>query len=175
MNPGTALVNKACALVMIAVILIGGLALWRYFLTSHARIRLENQLAITQKNDLVFAATTRNKLRKMLKKKELELDRVKQRIPATSDMGVLLKDLHGIAEKRGIRLETLNSLAEEPLKGHRRIPVEIMARGDFHALYGFIHDLETLNRICILETVKIHRFNKETFLEAAIKASVFYQ
>ncbi len=175
MRYGTARVNTTCALVLIAIILIGGLALGRYFSTGRARIRLKNRLAITQKNDLAFATTTRDKLQKMLKKKELEFDRVKQRIPATSGMGVLLKDLHGIAEKRGIRLENLNCLAEEQLKGHRRIPVEIMARGTFHALHGFIHDLETLNRICTLETVDIHRLNKEKSLGAAIKASVFYQ
>ncbi|MBI9089377.1 MAG: type 4a pilus biogenesis protein PilO [Desulfobacterium sp.] len=175
MRYGTARVNNVCALVLIAIILIGGLALGRYFSTGRARIRLEDRLALIQKNDLAFAATTRDKLRKMLKEKAIALDRVKQRVPTTSGMGVLLRDFHGIAEKRGIQLENLNYLAEERLKGHRRIPVEIMARGDFHALYGFIHDLETLNRICILETVDIHRFNNEKRLRAAIKASVFYQ
>ena len=175
MSAWIAHVNKLCALVMIVVILTGGVGLWRYFTTHRARLRLETRLALTQKKDLAFAATTRDKLRKLLDKKELALDRVKQRVPATAKMGVLLRDLHGIAENRGIRLENLNYLAEERLRGYRRIPLEIMARGHFYALYGFIHDLETLNRICILETVEINRPDKALLLEAAIKASVFYQ
>jgi type IV pilus assembly protein PilO len=175
MSSKLSLVNTVCALVLTAIIMIGGLLLWRSFSTSRARTRLESQLAATQKSDLAFAATTRDKLHKMLKQKERELDRVKQRVPATSGMGVLLRDLHGIAEQRGIRLENLVYLAEERLKGYHRIPVEITARGDFHALYGFVHDLETLNRICILETVNIHQFNKEQLPRAEIRASVFYQ
>ena len=175
MNSKLSIANKVCTLVLMAIIIIGSLLLWRSFSTSRARFRLESQLAVAQKNDLAFAAITRDKLHKMLMKKERELDRVKQRVPATSGMGVFLRDLHGIAEKREIRLENLEYLAEERLKGYRRIPVEITARGDFHALYGFIHDLETLNRICILETVNIHQFNKEQLLRAEIKASVFYQ
>jgi len=98
-----------------------------------------------------------------------------KRVPKAPQMGDLLSQLHALVKKRDITLIDFNHRPAQGFERYKRIPVNIIVNGGFLNIYKLIHDVETLNRVFIVEKIMIKKQEEKNLCQATLMASVFQQ
>lgn len=173
MKRGLKYLDRICFWSLVLTICVaGGMTLFMIN-REYRNIRFENEVFMKKKQDLSMAEANLSQFRDLMEKAQAELKRLNERIPETAKIGEFLKQIHDISLERGIKLLRVQHLPSVEVKRYTRIPVRLMVEGRFRDIYFFVRDLETMNRICILDSLKISKSIPETVCRAELTASVF--
>jgi Tfp pilus assembly protein PilO len=136
-------------------------------------LRQENELLTHRLKDLNLADTNLQRLKKGLDDAQNELRTLNEKIPETANIGVLLKKVDGIMKFRNITMINIEPLATIERKLYTRIPIRIIFKGAFADVYETVLDLETMNRILVMEKINISKTVNQQLCKVDLTACVF--
>jgi type IV pilus assembly protein PilO len=98
------------------------------------------------------------------------------KLPPTSEIDTVLKNVTVIAQKQGLRSKVIKTLKPKDNSGYVEQPLQMQLVGNFNSFYSFLLELEKLPRIMKIRQLKL---DKERQMEGEIMAdvvvSIFFQ
>jgi len=93
-----------------------------------------------------------------IKGKKIEvLNALNKRIPDAPEVGPFLKIIDTYTKERNLGLVSVNPQLPAEEGAYNKIPVQIVLRGGFKKIYGLIHDLENMERLIVIDRLKVAR------------------
>jgi Tfp pilus assembly protein PilO len=140
------------------VILVSGVC--TYWVVSEgankkADMERENDLFKMKLETLDLADSRLTLLKKAVREGEKELKTLNERISESDDIGVFLQQVHGLMEKWEIHPLALQPMPRVNEKYYTRIPIRLILKGGFINIHHLLFDLETMNRILVLDHLTI--------------------
>ncbi len=175
MNLNMKAIDMGCIVLLVLVVVAGGFFFQLNFARHSSQLKLEKEQLLAQKKNLNLAFDELARLQSQFKEKEDRVIELNKRVPKAPQMGDLLGKLHVLVKKRNIILTDFNHRPAETFERYKRIPVNIIVNGGFLDIYRLIHDMETLNRVFILEKIVIKKQEENKLCQAILMASVFQQ
>lgn len=167
--------DRICLGVIATVILISGYGALYCGSKQEARINREREILNERSGELNSAEKNLKYLTSRLDHKKKELGNIKEKIPFSDGVGVFLKDLDRLINKRGVEL--LNVSPQPPLNEGKYsiIPIDIDCTGPFISLYKLVCDLENMRRLIVIEKLVIDRSDKDQECHMELIARIFHQ
>ena len=165
--------DRLCLLAVVAVTMVCAAATLSRTSRQYRMIRQENALLQKRSADLSATETNLQHLRALLNDAQGEINLLNKRIPHSTEIGVLLKQIYGLISGNGIELiqiEPMESIAE---RLYTKIPIRLEMKGAFVDLYRLLRDLENMNRMLVLEKMEVIRPVNDANCRVTLTASVF--
>jgi len=147
--------DRICLGLVIIIPILIGYGVLQMGIKQQMAIREGKNLLLRQMNDLKMAEGNMQQLKAGLDATRVNLQGLNERIPEKSEMGTLLKELDGLIRKRGIVLVTVQPQAPVKEKLYTKIPVRLVFQGSFFNIYRLFQDLESMQRLMVMEKVTI--------------------
>ncbi len=78
-------------------------------------------------------------------------------IPNAEEIEDLLAEMHRIADRHRISIDSIRALKQCAVQGHLEIPHQVSIEGDFQGIYGFLCEIERLPRLARIRSLGIER------------------
>jgi Tfp pilus assembly protein PilO len=149
-----------------------------YFIVNRVnkqkRLILKEKDLITERLEkLHLAQENLENLNKFLDDTKKEMKVINDQIPETAKIGSFLREIDSLMKKRDellINIEPLPPVIEDHYK---RIPIRIEFNSSFDNTYKILHDLETMNRLLVMEKIKILKSKFDKHCKVDLTTSVF--
>jgi len=165
--------DRICLVIVIMVTIICGYLATGSTLKQRKIIRQENEMLAKKSADLNVTETNLQHLKTVLNATRTRLKTLNERIPESAKIGNFLKQIDLLIIKRKIDLIRLEPLATVEERLYTKIPVRMVLKGDFINVYRLLCDLETMNRMLIMEKIGVAKSGKKAECRVELKASVF--
>ena len=165
--------DRACLALLITVSLAFGYWTAHWTFKQHRLLHQENELLAKKLKDLNLAETNLQHLKKVLDTARIELNILNERIPEAAKIGEFLKHVNLLVKERNVNLISLHPQTVVEEKHCNRIPIRLVFEGPFGSVYQLLYDLETMNRMVVMETMKMTKSNKAKICRVNMTASVF--
>ena len=165
--------DRICIALIITVSLFGGYWTASWTFKQHRLLRQENELLAKKLKDLNLAETNLQHLRKVLIKARKELNILNERIPESAKIGEFLKHVNVLVKEQNVNLISLHPQPIVEENHCNRIPIRLVFEGPFGSVYQLLYDLETMNRMVVMETMQMTKTNKAQTCRVNMTASVF--
>lgn len=165
--------DRICLVVMVAVLLMCGGWVVHFSITQQKQIRQENDLLSNKVKDVNLAETNLQRLKAVLDATKEEVRFLNERIPESAELGELLKHLDFLIKERSIALISLQPEPTEEERLYTKIPIRLMFKGSFVNIFRLLHDLETMNRMMVMEEITIVKSRSNEQCQVDLTASVF--
>ncbi len=165
--------DRFCLLIVVVVSLVSG-----YFIVNNVnrqkrRISQENDLISEKLKKLNLAEANLENLKKFLDDTKKELKVINDQIPETAKIGMLLREIDSLMKEREELLINIEPLPPIMESHYKRIPIRMEFRGSFENTYKILYDLETMNRLLVMERIKIFKSNVDKNCKVDLTTSVF--
>ncbi len=98
------------------------------------------------------------------------------KLPPTSEIHKVLKNVTVIAQKQGLRPKTIKTLKKKDNSGYIEQPLEMQLVGNFNSFYSFMLELEKLPRIMKIRKLTLDKARQpEGQIMATMVVSIFFQ
>jgi type IV pilus assembly protein PilO len=98
------------------------------------------------------------------------------KLPSTSEIDTVLKNVTVIAQKQGLRSKVIKTLKPKDNSGYVEQPLQMQLVGNFNSFYSFLLELEKLPRIMKIRELKLDKEKQqEGEVEASLVVSIFFQ
>jgi type IV pilus assembly protein PilO len=98
------------------------------------------------------------------------------KLPPTSEIDKVLRDITVIGEKNGLKPKTIRTLRRSDNSGYIEQPLRMQLMGDFSSFYAFLLELEKLPRIMKIRELKLQKQNDyEGAVSTDFIVSIFFQ
>lgn len=115
-------------------------------------------------------------LTKQLEQLQEAITFFESKLPPTSEIDKVLRDVTVIAQKQGLRSKTFQTLKKKDNSGYIEQPLKMGLEGNFNSFYSFLLELEKLPRIMKIRELKLNKEVKnEGKIEAEFIVSIFFQ
>ncbi len=115
-------------------------------------------------------------LSKQLEQLQEAIEFFESKLPPTSEIDKVLRDVTVIAQKQGLKSKTFQTLKKKDNSGYIEQPLKMELVGNFNSFYSFLLELEKLPRIMKIRKLEL---KKQTKYEGQIAAdfilSIFFQ
>jgi len=175
MNLNIRIFDISCGIILIAAIAAGVFLIQNNFSNHNSEIKLNKLRLEGKKQKLKLAKAKLEHLKLKSKQQKNSVHELNKRIPNDLRIGDFLADLHTVVKYRDITLIDFNHKAPQAFEAYKHIPVHIVIQGDFLNIYRMIYDLETSNRLFIIEKISIDRKEEQNMCRATLMANVFQQ
>jgi len=175
MNQNIKHTDFCCALILLAIIFSGAFLMYKDYSRNLNRIKLEEQALINLETKFNLAKINLDQVTSRFVKKKIEFQELNRKIPVRPGIGDLLKQLHKHVKLRNITLIDFNHKPGIKIENHKQILTQLIAKGAYPDIYRFVHDLETLDRIFLIEEMTIQKTADPKICQAKLTASVFQQ
>ncbi|MBI4633035.1 MAG: type 4a pilus biogenesis protein PilO [Deltaproteobacteria bacterium] len=165
--------DRICLTVVIISSLLFGYWMLQLGFKQQIAIRQEKQLRIQQTKDLKLAEANLKLQKAGIETVRGNIKTLNMRIPEKSDMGTLLKELDGLMKKRDIVLITVQPQTPVKEKLYTRIPLRLVFKGSFFNISSLLQDLESMNRLVVMEKMIIGKNSLTRDCQADLTALVF--
>lgn len=165
--------NRICLVVVIIVSLVCGYWVMNRVVQQQREIRQENDLFSKRLKDLNVAESNLDGLKAGLDAARAELETLNKRIPESANIGEVLKQVDFLMRDRKIGLISMEPLSTVKEKLYTKIPIRLMFKGAFVNIYHLLHDLETMNRMLVMEKMTITRADLTQKCRVELTAHVF--
>jgi Tfp pilus assembly protein PilO len=135
--------------------------------------QVEQEVLHRRLKEVDFAQTSLQELKSILDATKEELGGLNERIPEEGKIGVLLKQIDASLKQRNLALLSLQPMPPTQEKEYLRNQIRLAFTGSFRDIYRLIHDLERMNRIMVMEDLKISRAKQTGTCTAELTVSVF--
>jgi len=173
MNVKISTLDRICLAVVLSLSLAGGFWAVSLSIEHQEKIRQENNLLSERLKDLNSAETNLQQLRAALDTTRRELGYLNERIPETPNMGEFLKNVDSLIRQRKIGLLNLQPQPVVQEEFYARIPIHLRLLGSFVNIYQLLCDLETMNRMVVLEKITITKIRQAQECQVDLTACVF--
>ncbi len=165
--------DRVCLLIVIVIsVTCGYLILNR--VNKQKRLILQEKDLISEKlKKLNLAETNLENLNKFLDDTKKELKVINDQIPETAKIGEFLTEIDSLMEKRNELLINIEPLSPVIENHYKRIPIRMEFKGSFENTYKILHDLETMNRLLVMEKIKILKSSVDEHCKVDLTTSVF--
>ncbi len=134
------------------------------------------QTKLTKLKEFEQATAAAKDLSKQLEKLQEAIGFFESKLPPTSEIHKVLEQVTVVAQKQGLRPQTIRTLVPKDNSGYVEQPLEMKWVGDFNSFYSFLLEIEKLPRIMKLRQLKL---DKESGGEGKVQAdfilSIFFQ
>jgi Tfp pilus assembly protein PilO len=165
--------DRVCLALIITVPLAFGYWTVNWTFKQHRLLRQENDLLAKKLKDLNLAETNLQHLKKVLDTARKELNILNERIPESAKIGEFLKHVNLLVKERNVNLISLHPQPIVEEKHCNRIPIRLVFEGPFGNVYQLLYDLETMNRMVVMETMQMTKSNQAQTCRVNMTASVF--
>jgi type IV pilus assembly protein PilO len=115
-------------------------------------------------------------LSKQLDKLEEAVEFFESKLPPTSEIDKVLRDVTVIVQNKGLRSKRLVRLKKKDNSGYVEQPLKMELVGDFNSFYSFLLELEALPRIMKVRELELDKEKEhEGLIEASFIVSIFFQ
>jgi len=115
-------------------------------------------------------------LTKQLEQLKEALQFFESKLPPTSEIDKVLRDVTVIAQKQGLKSKTFQTLKKKDNSGYIEQPLKMGLVGNFNAFYSFLLELEKLPRIMKIRELDLKKHkNDEGQITANFVVSIFFQ
>jgi len=115
-------------------------------------------------------------LTKQLEQLQEAITFFESKLPPTSEIDKVLRDVTVIAQKQGMRSKTFQTLKKKDNSGYIEQPLKMGLVGNFNSFYSFLLELEKLPRIMKIRELRLDKEAKnEGQIEADFIVSIFFQ
>jgi type IV pilus assembly protein PilO len=166
-------VNRICLVVVIIVSLVGGYWAMSRAVRQQREVQRENDLFSQRLKDLNVAESNLERLKASLDAARAKLEALNKRIPESANIGEVLKQVDFLMRDRKIGLISMEPLSTVKEKLYTKIPFRLMFKGTFVNIYQLLHDLESMNRILVMEKITITRGDLTQECHVKLTAHVF--
>ena len=173
MNVKISTLDRICLAVVLCLSLAGGFWAVSLSVKHQEKIRQENNLLSERLKDLNSAETNLQQLRAALDTTRRELGYLNERIPETPKMGEFLKNVDSLIKQRKVGLLNLQPQPVVQEEFYDRIPIQLRLLGSFVNIYQLLCDLETMNRMVVLEKITITKIRQAMECQVDLTACVF--
>ncbi len=118
-------------------------------------LRQENQLLSKRIKDMNLAEVNLKQIRTVLDNARRELKALNERIPEKAEIGALIHQLDAKFRERKIILIGLMPLTPKKEKLYTKVPLRLTFKGTFNNIYHLLYDLETMNRLLVVEQITV--------------------
>jgi Tfp pilus assembly protein PilO len=160
-------------LILLALFIAGILLNYTFHADTQRKAFLRQQFMVQQETKLNRAQTNLTTLRQVLDDQKAALTLLDHRIPDSAQVGSLLEILHDSVRKRNVELSHFKHQPPVKVGRYHRIPLTLSFEGSFIDIYSLVHELETLNRLFIIDTIQIIRPEGKKTCDAVLTASIF--
>ena len=165
--------DRVCLALIITVSLAFGYWTVNWTFKQHRLLQQENDLLSKKLKDLNLAETNLQHLKKVLDTARIELNILNERIPEAAKIGEFLKHVNLLVKERNVNLISLHPKTVVEEKHCNRIPISLVFEGPFGSVYQLLYDLETMNRMVVMETMQMIKSNTAEICRVNMTASVF--
>ncbi|MCP4836801.1 MAG: type 4a pilus biogenesis protein PilO [Phycisphaera sp.] len=96
-------------------------------------------------------------VRNRIDEAEVRLSEFGRIIPNAEEVEDLLAEMHRIADRHRLAIDSIRALKQNTVQGYLEIPHQVSIEGDFQAIYDFLSDLERLPRLARVQSLEIAR------------------
>jgi Tfp pilus assembly protein PilO len=141
---------------------------------SEAKERVQVKLSKLEEFERATAAA--EGLTKQLEQLQEAITFFESKLPPTSEIDKVLRDVTVIAQKQGLRSKTFQTLKKKDNSGYIEQPLKMGLEGNFNSFYSFLLALEKLPRIMKIRELKLEKEKgSEGQIEADFIVSIFFQ
>jgi len=141
---------------------------------AEARQRVEGKFARLTEFEKTTAAA--EGLTKQLEQLHEAIKFFESRLPPTSEIHKVLKQVTVIAQKEGLKPKTIRTLQKKDNSGYVEQPLKMELNGDFNSFYAFLLELEKLPRIMKIRELGLDKQKEgEGQIAANFIVSIFFQ
>ena len=173
MNFSLKTLDRICIITVIVISGVLGYWVVGQGAKKQMEIRQEKNLFAKNLNNLNLADSKLHLIKTVFQNAQSELKALSERIPETADIGKFLKQVDALIKNREIFLQTLQPLPKAPEKHYTRIPIRLVLKGTFANIFHLIYDLETMNRMLVVDKLSISKAGGGNLCAADLTASIF--
>ena len=167
--------------VVFFILLVGVACVAYQFMIKPANKHLAEQKArvdekVARLAEFERATTAAEDLSKQVEMLQQAVAFFESKLPPTSEIDKVLRDVSVIGEKQGLKPKTIRTLRRMNNSGYVEQPLKMELVGNFNSFYAFLLELEKLPRIMKIRELKLQ---KEDRSEGGVKTdfviSIFFQ
>jgi type IV pilus assembly protein PilO len=141
---------------------------------AQTKMKLRQNLDKLQEFEEATAAA--KNLSQQLEQLQEAIEFFESKLPPTSEIHTVLKNITVIAQKQGLRPKTIKTLKNKDNSGYVEQPLEMQLVGNFNSFYSFLLELEKQPRIMKIRKLKLDKSrNLDGQVTADIVVSIFFQ
>jgi len=137
------------------------------------QIHLENELITRKLQDLNLAKINLQGLKTRLDQIEADLAVLNEKIPATAEIGLFLKNVDALTTSLNLVLVNVQPFPAVSEKLYTRVPIQLTFTGAFKDAYRLLWKLETMNRLLVMEKINISQSNIDEPCRVELTADIF--
>lgn len=167
---------------IVFLILLVGISAFGYkYLIKDANKDLADQKSkvdakMAQLSKFEKATEAAEDITKQLEKLEEAIAFFESKLPPSSQIHNVLKQVTLIAQKQGLKAKTIRTLQTKDNSGYIEQPLKMQLEGDFSSFYSFLLEIEKLPRIMKFRELNLKKQNTdEGQISADFIVSIFFQ
>jgi type IV pilus assembly protein PilO len=122
------------------------------------------------------ATAAAESLHKQLEQLHDAIEFFESKLPPTSEIDKVLRDVTVIGEKQGLKPKTIRTLKKKNNSGYIEQPLKMELVGNFRSFYSFLLELEKLPRIMKIRELKLEKqTQQEGQITTNFVVSIFFQ
>ncbi|MHC4644481.1 MAG: type IV pilus inner membrane component PilO [Planctomycetota bacterium] len=163
------------------VLLVGVACVAYQFVIKPANKRLAVQKAkvdekLAKLSEFEEATSAAEGLNKQLEQLQEAIKFFESKLPPTSEIDKVLRDVTVISEEQGLKPKTIRTLVKKDNSGYVEQPLKMELVGNFNAFYSFLLELEKLPRIMKMRELELKKkTDEEGQIATNFTVSIFFQ
>jgi Tfp pilus assembly protein PilO len=165
--------DRICLATVVAVSLFFGFFVANAGIREKGRIRHQNEQLDKGLKDLSAAEMHLKRIKGILDASRRRMEHLNRQVPESAEIGEFLNRLDLFMARRSLSLISVQPLPSIRENLFVRIPVQILFKGSFADCYGLLQDLETMNRVVVVNRMNIGRNDKARECRIDLTASIY--
>ncbi|MHC4476846.1 MAG: type IV pilus inner membrane component PilO [Planctomycetota bacterium] len=167
--------------VVFFVLLVGVACIAYQFMIKPANKHLAEQKSelegkLAKLGEFEQASSAAEGMNKQLEQLTEAVEFFESKLPPTSEIDKVLRDVTVISEKQGLKPKTIRTLKGKDNSGYVEQPIRMELVGNFKSFYSFLLELEKLPRIMKIRELEVEKHKQqEGQITADFTVSIFFQ
>jgi type IV pilus assembly protein PilO len=141
-----------------------------------AEQKAEIELELAKLREFEQATSAAEGLTKQIEQLTEAVEFFESKLPPTSEIDKVLRDVTVISEKQGLKPKTIRTLKRKDNSGYVEQPLKMELVGNFKAFYSFLLELEKLPRIMKIRELELRKDKQQNDqITTVFVVSIFFQ
>ena len=173
MTIGLQKLDRLCLGILVIVTVMCGYWVADQGTQLRKQIRQKHDLLTRRLKDLDLAKMNLQRLQAALEAAETELKVLNEKIPENAEIGVFLKNVDVLMTSLNLVMINVQPFPAVREKLYTRIPIHLTFKGSFVDSYHLLWELETMNRLLVMEKITISQSYIDEQCRVDLTASIF--
>lgn len=165
--------DRACLSFVVIISVLCSYLVVHHVTRQKRQLLKENDLLSKKLKDLDLADTNLEHLKAALETTRNELKVINDQIPETAEIGTFLKKIDSLMKERKVMLINIEPIPTIKMRDYVRIPILLQFKGSFEDTYKILHDLETMNRLLVMENINISKSTIDKYCQVSVTTCIF--